>query len=152
MRKHLLFPALALCLVLLVGTFLIVPKPTLAKASYTPISVTQPGQCAQIVSLFNTQSCVMFVSLTHDAPQPIHVTVSTTVMSCFQGTCRKSTPANTYVQTVLTSGNTLQYASSPIPILIIEPLDLEGGHLTFTFVVSGPSNSVTRQLSTTSED
>ena len=150
-KKRLFYIGLFLSIALLVGAFFIVPKPSLAKAPYTPISVTQPGQCAQLASIFNTQTCIMFVTLQHNVSQPVHVSVTTTAVGCFQGACRKETPASTYVQAVLTSGNTLQYASNVAPILLIEPLSLDGGYEIFTFVVCGPSNCVTRTLRTTSE-
>lgn len=142
---------LFLSIALLVGAFLVTPKPSLAKAPYTPISVTQIGQCAQLASLFNTQTCVMNVTTPHDLTHPIHFSVSTTAVGCFQGTCRKETPATNYVQAIPTSGNTLQYASNAMPILLIDPLSLDGGYEAFTFVVCGPSNCVTRTLRTTSE-
>lgn len=143
---------LLLCLVLLVGVFLLVPKPSLAKAPATPIAVSAIGQCTQLVSLVDTQTCVMSVTTPHDLPRPLHFSITTTAAGCFAGTCRKETPASDYAQAVPTSGTTLQYASQVMPILLIDPLSLDGGYEVFTFVVCGPSNCVTRSLSTTSQD
>ena len=143
-RMTLSIATLVLCLVLLVGAFLVVPKTSLASGPKTPISVTQPGDCTQIVEIGNAQTCVMVVSLQHNTSQNIHFSVSTSIVQCYV-TCSKPSSANGSVFTSEPEGNTLKSTNNQLPIVIIAPLSVHGS-LTIMFVITGPSNSVKTQL------
>ena len=142
-RMYQSITTLVLCLTLLVGAFLVVPKVTQAKAPYTPISVSQPSQCAQLVSLEDTQICIMYVSLKQNASKPISFNVSQSGVWCYDK-CYKAS-SNDGVGFALPSGTSLQYASQSIPIVVVSPLSVHGS-LTITFVIQGPSNTVKTQL------
>ncbi len=145
MNKRVLITSFAvfLCLALLVGVFLVVPKATYASSAKTPINVTHPSDCTQITAIGNAQMCDMIVTMPQNVSKGIQFHVSDSGIWCY-ASCNKAL-LNGVVYTSEPEGNTLKTIGDQIPVVIIAPLSIHGT-LTITFVITGPSNSVKTQL------
>ncbi len=156
MHKKLYFSiiTLVLCLALLIGVFLIVPKTTQAQAPKTPILVSQPAQCTPLQADANGlstdyETCVVAVSIKHDYSKGVHFSVSYSGKGCFYNICSTSTSMRG-VAVATPEGTTLTKAAYPVSVMLIVPYYERHGYLTMTFTFHGPSNNASVQMTATS--
>ena len=155
-KKTLLFSitTISLCLLLLVGAFLVAPKVTQASAPSTPISVSQPSQCTPLQAdangfSTNYQTCVVTISIKKDYTKGVHFSVSYSGKGCFYNIC--STSSNMLgVAVAMPEGNSVTMSRSPIHVMLITPYYEQHGYLIMTFTFKGPSNKASVQLTATS--
>ena len=141
---------LSLCLLLLAGAFLIVPKVTQASAPNTPIFVSQPSQCTPLQAdangmSTNYQMCVVTVSIKKDYSKGVHFGISYSGKDCSYNGCSTSSSMSG-IAVAMPESNSITLSAYPIHVMLITPYYQQHGYLTMTFTFNGPSNKVSVQL------